>query len=77
MVTKYIPNNSLAVGNPCKVIGKYDEYMEKQKNRMNEDNIFDKFPKDLTEEEIEMLVNKINSLKENMLIILLLIGENV
>lgn len=34
VVTKNIPDNSLAVGNPAKVICTYDEYMSKQRNLM-------------------------------------------
>ena len=34
VVTKSIPDNSIAVGNPAKVIGSYDEYLNKQKSLM-------------------------------------------
>ena len=41
VVSKNIPNNSVAVGNPVKVICTLDEYIEKEKLKMNADNIFD------------------------------------
>lgn len=34
VVTKSIPDNSLAVGNPVKVVGAYDEYLNKHKSLM-------------------------------------------
>lgn len=34
VVAKDIPDNSVVVGNPCKVICTYDEYMERQKLRL-------------------------------------------
>ena len=41
VVTKDIPTNSVAVGNPAKVICSYDEYMQKQKRGMER---VEKFP---------------------------------
>jgi maltose O-acetyltransferase len=41
VVTKSIPENSVAAGNPCKIIYKYDEYIEKQKSLINPENCFD------------------------------------
>lgn len=40
VVTKSIPDNSVAVGNPARVICSVDEYLEKEKIRMNEENTF-------------------------------------
>lgn len=34
VVTKDIPDNSIAVGNPAKVIGTFDAYIEKHKNAL-------------------------------------------
>lgn len=34
VITKSVPENSVAVGNPAKVICTYDEYMRKQQNAM-------------------------------------------
>ena len=40
IVTKDIPDNSVAVGNPAKVVCGIDEYLEKEKNRMKPENSF-------------------------------------
>lgn len=40
VVTKDIPDNSVAVGNPCQVIMSADEYIAKEKSMMNEENVF-------------------------------------
>ena len=41
VVTNDIPSNSVAVGNPCKVISAYEDYMTRKKNEMTPDNVFD------------------------------------
>ena len=41
IVTKDIPDNSIAVGNPCKVIGNTNEYLERQKANMETNPVFD------------------------------------
>lgn len=41
IVKKDIPDNSVAVGNPAKVICSLDEYIAKQKAKMNSENTFD------------------------------------
>ena len=41
VVTKDIPSNSVVVGNPAKVISSLEEYLEKEKKKMNSDNIFE------------------------------------
>ena len=40
VVTKNIPDNSVAVGNPAKVICSLDTYLEKEKKRIFPDNTF-------------------------------------
>lgn len=42
VVTKNVPENSVAVGNPARVICSFDEYIEKQKQRMSREPVFDK-----------------------------------
>ena len=41
IVTKDIPSNSVAAGNPAKVICTLGEYLEKQRKKMTKDNTFD------------------------------------
>lgn len=40
VVTKSIPDNSVAVGNPCRVIMSIDEYLNKEKSLMSDGNMF-------------------------------------
>ena len=40
VVTKNIPDNSVAVGNPAKVICSVDDYIAKEKAKMNDNNSF-------------------------------------
>lgn len=40
IVTKDIPDNSVAVGNPAKVICPIDEYLDKEKAKINAENTF-------------------------------------
>ena len=40
LVNKDIPNNSVAVGNPCKVIGKFDEFVKKRQSERTYPNEF-------------------------------------
>lgn len=42
VVTMDIPNNSVAVGNPCRVIKTYDEYIDENRKLMRQVPIFDK-----------------------------------
>jgi maltose O-acetyltransferase len=41
IVTKDIPSNSVAVGNPAKVICSLEDYTKKEMNEMGKDNTFD------------------------------------
>lgn len=47
VVAKDIPDNSVAVGSPCKIICTYDEYMEKMKTRIETEPCFDLLPEEL------------------------------
>lgn len=40
IVSKDIPDNSVAVGNPAKVLCPIDEYLEKEKSKMKSENSF-------------------------------------
>lgn len=44
VVAKDIPDNSVAVGNPCRVICTYDEYVQKNRKLMEEFPVIDLFP---------------------------------
>ncbi len=58
VVTKSIPENSVAVGNPAKVICTYDEYMQKQKNAMRNAKKFHIRPDKNEQEEIKSFLDK-------------------
>lgn len=47
VVAKDIPDNSVVVGNPMRVICTYDEYTEKNKKLMQEYPVFDMYPSNL------------------------------
>ena len=43
MVSKDVPENSVVVGNPMRIISSYNEYMEKCRIKMRKDNGFDTY----------------------------------
>ena len=61
VVTKDIPDNSVAVENPCKVVGNTDEYLNKHKARMETSPVFSMdfrtFTDSEREEQFEILKN--------------------
>ena len=59
VVTKDIPDNSIACGNPCKVICTYDEYLEKVTAQMDEWYVIDKTPEQIMDDN-----DSINKLKK-------------
>ncbi len=61
VVTKDIPSNSVAVGNPCRVIKSYDEYMQSQRTLMTAERIFHP-RKGLTKSEIAALKQKMDGI---------------
>lgn len=58
VVAKDVPDNSVAVGNPMRIICSYDDYLEKNKKLMQEYPVIDLFPKDImaSEESINKLI---------------------
>lgn len=61
VVSKDIPDNCVAVGNPCRVIKPYDLYIKEQTERMKKCNvIIDKLPQDLNENEIKSICEQLN-----------------
>lgn len=57
IVTGHIPDNSVAVGNPCRVICSYDEYKQKMLTKMQQVPVFDKSPNEInnSSEDVERL----------------------
>jgi len=55
IVGKNIPDNTVAVGNPCHPICSYDEYMAKHRNAITNIGCINKKPGELTAEEIQFL----------------------
>lgn len=62
VVTKNIPSNSVAVGNPCKIIKTYNGYMDRNKLLMNEKNTINKAPALLTDTEKETINEQIKGI---------------
>lgn len=63
VVSKNIPDNSIAVGNPAKVIGTFDDYIKKHKEKLNTHPKFDEtylLEKNLTEKMKKEMVDASN-----------------
>lgn len=64
VVTKDIPDNSLVVGNPAKVIGAVDKYLDKSSQLMKQRPVFDKswtVDGNITEEKKREMINKLKN----------------
>ena len=62
VVSRNIPSDSVAVGSPARVIGRYTDYMEKRKNQMSECPCYDWSYTigQITEEKRVQMINEIN-----------------
>lgn len=60
VVSKDIPDNSVVVGSPCRIICTYDEYVEKTRNLMKEFPVIDSLPSEImkNEESKQKLIKK-------------------
>lgn len=55
VVDKNVPDNSVVVGNPMRIIKSFDEFVDKYKKQLEEHRIYDINPNDLTwEEKVQM-----------------------
>ncbi|MDD9281329.1 hypothetical protein PVN34_22725 [Bacillus thuringiensis] len=62
IVTNDIPDNSLAVGNPARVIGSTDDYLKKEKDKMKSRMLFDESWTErgnISEEKKEEMIEKL------------------
>lgn len=60
VVSGKIESDSVVVGNPCKKICSFDEYIEKHKRKMNKDNTFDT-PIERSKKQMDEIRNQIKS----------------
>lgn len=54
VVAKNVPDNSVVIGNPCRIICTYDEYIARMKEIFSCGGGYNKYPSNLTEEEKAM-----------------------
>lgn len=54
IISSSIPDNSVAVGNPCKVICSNDEYMQRYQNKISDGKVLNKYPRNMREEKVEI-----------------------
>lgn len=62
IITKNIPDNSVAVGNPCRILKSYNDYINAEKENFNGSIVIDKKPKELSQAEIQRLVEDLNGI---------------
>ena len=55
VVSKDVPDNSIAVGNPIQIVGTYDEFVEKHRQKMTERPVYETFWANKTDDEKELM----------------------
>ena len=61
IVTKDIPSNSVAAGNPCRVMGTYENYLVKHKEAMKSHPIYTTYHRNKSKKEIELMQKELES----------------
>lgn len=59
VVNMDIPDNSVVIGNPCRIVCSFDEYIEKNRQRLNASTAYEAYPYSLSGNERNTLINKI------------------
>lgn len=62
IVSGSIPPNSVVIGNPCKILCSYEEYIKKHQARMNNSTIVNKGFNELTKEEMAEISARIEGI---------------
>ena len=60
VVAKDVPDNVVIVGNPFRVICSYDEFIEKNRQKMQTNPVFDTLFSDKTQREKEEMFKQLN-----------------
>lgn len=61
MVRDNIPDNSLVIGNPAKVVCSVSEYIEKNRERMKKVPVYETDWRDKTEEEKNQMIRELEN----------------
>ena len=56
VVAKDIPSNSVAIGNPCRILRTYEEFLDREKSNIKSSIVIEKLPDDFTDEEKKQLI---------------------
>lgn len=60
VVGKNIPDNSVVIGNPCQILCSFDEYIEKNRKRLEEGPVYETIFSKKTNEEKNRMYNELN-----------------
>lgn len=61
VVTKDIPDNSVAVGNPCRIIGTYEDYKEKTLENLKMHPVYPTYHANKSKEEIALMQEELDN----------------